>query len=109
MIAGGDVTRTTARWRFLMLVAAMGAVMVVAVAQVSQPWRGILVAWLIFGGSVGYLTVRLTRHYHAYMVIPPMRKPHPTRALRLPEEAPHRAESLKIIVSKTADTGRRTI
>jgi hypothetical protein len=103
------MTRGDARWRFLMLTAAIGVVLVLAVAQVPQPWRGVLVAWLIFGGSVGYLATRLARHYHAYVAPPPTRQPRRTRARRLPEETPRRAESLKIIVSNIAANGRRTI
>lgn len=102
------MTHATARWRFLILIAAIGAVLVLAVAQVPQPWRGILVTWLIVGGSVGYLAVRLTRHYHTYMVAPQVRRPRDTRLPRPQEAPPPRAESLKIVVSSTAN-GRRTI
>jgi hypothetical protein len=102
------MTHATARWRFLLLMAAIGAVLVLAVAQVPQPWRGVLVAWLIFGGSVGYLAARLARHYHAYKAAPQVRRPRDTRLSRRQEDPPPRAESLKVVVSSTAN-GRRTI
>ena len=103
------MTRGMARGRFLILTAAIGVVLVLAVAQVPQPWRGVLVAWLIFGGSVGYLAARLARSYHAFVAAPPSRQPRAAGTRRPQEAPPPHAESLKVVVSSTAANGRRTI
>lgn len=92
---------------FLLLVAAVGGVLVLAVAQVPQPWRGVLVAWLIFGGSVGYVAVRLAHSYHVYRAAPTAGH-RPTPRPR-PEAPPRRPESLKVVVSRASANGRRTI
>ncbi len=92
---------------FLLFVAAVGAALVLAVAQVPQPWRGVLVAWLIFGGSVGYVAVRLAHSYYVYRAAPTAsRRPAPRPSA---ETARPRAASLKVVVSRAAANGRRTI
>ncbi len=103
------MARGMGRGRFLLLAAAVGAVLVLAVAQVPQPWRGVLVAWLIFGGSVGYVAVRLAHSYHAYRAAPPARQHRAPAAHRPQGAAPPRGDALKVIVSRAAANGRRTI
>lgn len=94
---------------FLLLTAAVGAALVLAVAQVPQPWRGVLVAWLLFGGSVGYVAVRLAHSYHVYRATPASYRQRSTEARRRPDPVPPRAASLKVVVSHTVANGRRTI
>ncbi|HHX42470.1 MAG TPA: hypothetical protein GX714_00565 [Chloroflexi bacterium] len=94
---------------FFLLVVAIGAVVVLAIAQVPQPWRGVLVAWLIVGGSVGYVAVRLVQSYHVYrtMTTPVQRRP-PTGHAR-PRARTRRTESLQVVISQAGANGRRTI
>lgn len=41
-------------------------VLAVGVYQVPQPWRGWLIGWLLFMGTLGLLILRFLRHYYQY-------------------------------------------
>ena len=96
--------------KFLALAAAVGIAVVLAVAQVPAPWRGALVAWLIFWVTFGSLAIRLVRGYRAYTSAPTRRRPAatPTRGHRT--GAPSRpVSSLNVVVSKAGANGRHTV
>jgi hypothetical protein len=54
------------RFAFLLWALAAGVMLSLAVYQVPQPWRALLVAWLLVGSSLGALVARLVRHHYAY-------------------------------------------
>lgn len=104
------MTRDMTLVKFLALAAAVGVVVVLAVAQVPPPWRGALVAWLIFWASFGSLAIRLVRGYRAYISAPAPRRPAATPARGRRSGAPSRpASALKVVVSKAGANGRRTV
>ncbi|MFP3895239.1 MAG: hypothetical protein ACLFV5_00155 [Anaerolineales bacterium] len=51
---------------FLMNLSIVGIVLALAIYQVPQPWRGILVAWLLFLAPAGTFALRLLRHHYQY-------------------------------------------
>ena len=63
------MARHVARGIFLALLALAAGFLVLAVYQVPQPWRGVLVAWLLFSGTGGLLILRIVRHYYAYKTL----------------------------------------
>lgn len=54
----------TMKGLFLMNLSIVGAILALAVYQVPQPWRGILVAWLLFLTPAGMFALRLLRHHY---------------------------------------------
>jgi len=51
---------------FFICLTALSALLTVGLYQVPQPWRGILVGWLLFVVTLGAMILRLARHYFAY-------------------------------------------
>ncbi len=51
---------------FLLSVTALGVIVVFAVYQIPQPWRGILVAFLVFMLTFGTFVLRIIRHIYEY-------------------------------------------
>lgn len=51
---------------FLLSVTALGVILVLAVYQIPQPWRGILVAFLAFMLTFGTFALRVIRHICEY-------------------------------------------
>ncbi len=54
----------TIKGLFLMNLSVVGIIVALAVYQVPQPWRGILVAWLLFLAPAGTFVLRLLRHHY---------------------------------------------
>jgi hypothetical protein len=46
---------------FLLGVAILGVVICLGVYQVPQPWRGVLVAWILFMSTAGVFVLRVLR------------------------------------------------
>ncbi|MEA3408415.1 MAG: hypothetical protein U9R48_10125 [Chloroflexota bacterium] len=57
---------STVKGLFLMNLGIVGILLALAVYQVPQPWRGILVAWLLFLASAGTFVLRLLAHHYQY-------------------------------------------
>ncbi len=53
--------QNTGRSLFAVMALAAGVLLALAVFQVPQPWRAILVAWLLVCATLGTLVVRLVR------------------------------------------------
>ena len=75
-----------AKGLFLLSLAVVGGVLAYLLSQVPQPWRGILVAWLLLVLTIGALVLRLVRHHYEYLALrltlgsQPRRARHVTRA-----------------------------
>lgn len=54
----------TIKGLFLMNLSIVGAILALAVYQVPQPWRGILVGWLLFLTPAAMFVLRLLRHHY---------------------------------------------
>lgn len=97
---------------FLALLAVVGVILVIGIYQVPQPWRGALVGWLLFIASAGTFALRLARHHYQYKTVQlTTRRPAEanTPVRRAKRAGPARAGSLKVVMSQTASSGRRTI
>jgi len=84
---------------FLLNALLAGGLLSFGLAQVPQPWRGVLVAWLLFGASGALVLIRIVRGYLAYRAQrPPSRKRAPRE--RRPEM------SLEIVGTRRGAGGR---
>ena len=57
------MSHSLARTLFLIGIIALALLLVLAIYQVPQPWRGILVCWLLFLSTGGAFILRILRHY----------------------------------------------
>lgn len=91
--------RHTGRGLFAAMALTAGVLLALAVFQVPQPWRAILVAWLLVCATLGTLVVRLVRHHYEYKAQQQRRGgARPARAARQEPPAP-RFEGLKVVMS----------
>ncbi|MBC7256294.1 MAG: hypothetical protein H5T70_08255 [Chloroflexi bacterium] len=90
---------------FFVALTLLGAVVALAIHQVGQPWRGVLVAWLLASVGLGNLIVRALKHYLDY------RASAPREAHRAPKRyTPYRGfEGLRVTYSDAAGKGRHII
>lgn len=111
--SGGDLRPSApgnaARLFFFAMLALGGVILAVALHQVPQPWRGVLVVWLALAATLGVLAVKVLKHYFAYKAAqasaPQRKPPRPS-----PEPTRHREfEGLRVVYSDTAGNGRHTI
>jgi len=63
---GASTSRASGRGAFLIGVAVVAVLLTLGVAQVPQPMRGYVVAWLLFVATVGALGLSVLRHIYAY-------------------------------------------
>ncbi len=96
---------------FLFGLAVFAAVLVLAVYQVPQPWRGILVGWLLFMATAGILILRLVSHYYQYKSLQLSKQRSTDTVATRPNRKPRRtdADALKVVYSNAAGNGRRII
>ncbi len=97
---------------FLLALVILAAVLVLTVYQVPQPWRGILVGWLVFVATAGVFALRLLGHYYQYKSLQLTTRqsapgdPGP-RAGRRPRKG--HEPSLKVVVSNAGGNGRHVL
>jgi hypothetical protein len=104
--------RTLAKGVFLGVLSVIAVVLVLAIYQVPQPWRGVLVGWLLLLGTVGAFILSLVGHYLRYKTAQlsarqPQRPPAPPRRAR--RAASSSVSALKVVMSNSAGNGRHTI
>lgn len=100
---------STGKVFFLFSLAVLGSILAFGVSQVPQPWRGILVAWLLFLVTVGALALRILKHHYAYKALQlTTRQPLP-RARTPRRRTDASSPSLKIIRSDSLGSGRSVI
>ena len=89
----------------------VAALVMLALFQVPQPWRGFLIGWVILLGSLGILVLHFVKHYFEYKAVKLKTKPSPQKPAREARRSPRaRArDDLRVILSDTAGTGRHTI
>jgi hypothetical protein len=97
---------------FLILLSVAALALLLVVYQVPQPWRGYLVAWLLFMATAGTFVLRLVQHHYHYKALqltskqnghsvpPPPRRPKP---------GPPPTGALKVVYSEQAGSGRHII
>ena len=104
------MSRSLSRGLFLLTLSVIGVVLAVAMYQVPQPWRGILIGWLLFFLSGGYFILRLLKHYFDYKSLKLTRQPMRQVTRSRPKRPAHsRFSGLKVIQARSGETGRYTI
>jgi hypothetical protein len=92
---------------FLVNLTVAGAILALIIYQVPQPWRGALVAWLLFMSTLGFLILRFVKHHYDYKSLELSRKPTPPRgARRSAARSKSSAGELKVVRSEGATGGR---
>lgn len=98
---------------FFALLLIVALVLLLAVYQVPQPWRGYLVGWLLFASSIGLFVLRVISHHYHYRGLqltarqqtpPPTRHPATTRRATAP-----RPDAMRVVYAENAGKGRHTI
>jgi hypothetical protein len=102
---------STVKGLFLMNLSVVGVILALGVYQVPQPWRGILVAWLLFLASAGVFVLRLLRHHYQYRKMKLEQKDQQIRGRRKEKKrgAFHVDGGLKVVHSDGGSGGRHTI
>lgn len=86
----------------------LGGVLVVGVYQVPQPWRGIVVVWLVFALTVGAFVLRLLRHHYEYKALQLSKgTPNPPARSKRRRRKP-KPQGLQIVLSERAG-GRQVL
>ena len=102
--------RSLAKGIFFINLSIVGLVLSFAIYQVPQPWRGILVAWLLILASLGTFILRLIGHYYEYKALQLTTKKNNQPAKQAPKrKAPRRATKLRVIQPKPSRGGRHII
>lgn len=96
---------TSGRPGFLLLALVGAILLALGIYQVPQPWRALLVAWVLVGVTLGALILRLVRHHYEFIARRGTRNAAPHRSATLREPRSPGFEGLKIIVA--SDGGRR--
>lgn len=101
-----------AKGAFMTALAIVATVLVLAIYQVPQPWRGILVGWVLFLATAGLFILRLAKHLYDYKALQLNarqlpRRESPSRQHRRPTNT--KVDSLKVVFSDTVGSGRRVI
>lgn len=105
------MNRSMAKGLFFLNLSVIGVVFVLAVYQVPQPWRGVLVGWLLFLVSAGSFALKLAKHHYEYKSLlltakqPAQRRP----SSRKSRKARRQSDSLKVIMSDAVGSGRHVI
>jgi hypothetical protein len=100
---------------FFFGLAIVGVIIVLGVYQVPQPWRGVLVAWLLFMGTGGVFILRVIRHLVAYKSLKleqatAQGRWRSTRNRRRSVfHSRPRQESLRIVRTRAAGAGRHVV
>jgi|YNPBryantNP2012_1023418.scaffolds.fasta_scaffold92186_1 hypothetical protein len=102
-----------AKGAFMTALAIVAVVLVLAIYQVPQPWRGILVGWVLFLATAGLFILRLAKHVCDYKALQwnarqLPRREFPPRQSRRSNHA-NKSDSLKVVFSDTVGSGRRVI
>ena len=80
-----------------------------AIHQVPQPWRGVLVGWLLFLSTIGALALRAVRHHYEFRALEQEReKAAPKRGRRRPSRPRRRPRVLRV-EKPSSRAGRRTV
>lgn len=106
------INRSLARTLFLIGIVALALMLVLAVYQVPQPWRGILVCWLLFLSTGGAFILRILKHYAQIKTAQAQQAAtHPTNARpQAPRERKPARASLQVVTSDSLrGAGRYTI
>ncbi len=95
---------------FLSSLTLVAAILALGVYQVPQPWRGLLIGWLLLFLTLGSLIMRLVRHYFEFKALQlTTRGNAPRRAEPKPSRAAHSPRRLDVIGERGGGSGRLTV
>lgn len=101
--------RPTGRGIFLLVLTLGGTLLTLGVYQVPQPWRGWLVAWLLFMGTLGVLILRFLRHYFQYKTVQIATRPQVAHRTAPQKRALPSSDGLKVVMMDPSKGGRRVL
>lgn len=94
---------------FLLSLSVVAIAAAFAIHQVPQPWRGVLVGWLLFLSTVGALALRVVRHHYEFRALKQQREnPAPKRVGSRSRRSRRQFHALKV-ERPTSRAGRRTV
>jgi len=103
------VGRDIAKGVFLTVVAALAVALALAVNQVPQPWRGMVIIWLLVGAPLLFFVLRVLKHAAHIKLINARPNAEPrTRTVKEPRTR-QSLDNLRIVISDSAGNGRFTI
>ena len=88
---------------FMLVLLCVGVLVALAVYQVPQPWRGVLVGWLFLSVTLGTLVLRLIKHHYEYKALQLQSKP----SIHQKPQPPPRARFDNLDVIRVKDGGGR--
>ncbi len=95
---------------FLASLAVVAVILAVGVYQVPQPWRGLLVGWLLLFITLGSLVMRLARHYFEYKALKlTSRGSGAPRPVPAPRREPHSKRKVDVIATPSGRGGRSVV
>ncbi|MFH1085331.1 MAG: hypothetical protein V1772_06180 [Chloroflexota bacterium] len=100
---------TSGKGLFAVALTALGTLLALVIYQVPQPWRGVVVGWLLFAATLGPILIKVLRHHYAYKAIALTRRPAPRPSAPTPRRTRPAGESLKVVMASSAPVGRHTI
>ncbi|MBC7234364.1 MAG: hypothetical protein H5T69_00870 [Chloroflexi bacterium] len=107
------MSSSAAKGIFFINLSILGAVIVLAVYQVPQPWRGYLVAWLLFMATVGAFVLRIICHHYAYKSLELQERGErlavQPKGVRAKEDLRARSAKLRVVRRETAGAGRHIV
>jgi hypothetical protein len=107
------VSGSSGKGIFLVSLTIVGVIIVLGVYQVPQPWRGLLVAWLLFMGTGGVFVLRVVRHLLAYKSLliehSATQGRYAQGRRRDRSRSRPRKESLRVVRTDTMGTGRYVV
>lgn len=98
-----------AKGLFFLNLSVLGGLATLAMSQVPQPWRGIVVLWLVFALTGGVFVLRLVRHHYEYkeQQLTATKKAH-SRA-RTSRRQPRTSGALKVVQTDRRGVGRKVL
>ena len=101
---------SAAKGVFLVNMTILAIIVVLAVYQVPQPWRGYVVAWLLFMATAGLFALRVIRHHYAFKSLELQeRGPSAPRRDERGERRRERPTGLRVVRSATVGNGRTVL
>ena len=95
---------------FLSSLTVVAVILALSVYQVPQPWRGLLIGWLLLFLTLGSLIMRLVRHYFEYKALKlTARGGAAQRQDPKPRRAAHSPRKLDVISGHSGSAGRLTV
>ena len=94
---------------YLLNLSVLGGLAALAVSQVPQPWRGIVVLWLVFALTGGVFLMRLVRHHYEYKKQQWATPRRERTRKRAPRRRSRASEALAVVKTDGRGAGRKVL